>query len=459
MGWTYTVNELARIAGAEAPAGDATFGAVSTDTRTLQSGEVFFALSGENFDGNRFVGDAFAKGAVAAVTTQSVAGGPCVVVDDPLRALQVFAAAHRARFDIPVIAITGSCGKTSTKDMIAAVLASNYRVAKTEGNLNNAIGLPLSLLAIDDATEAAVLEMGANHRGEIAELCEIAKPNETAITMIAEAHLEGFGSVEDVAAAKAEIMEGLPDDGLFYVNADDPRCRRIGERFEGRKVYFGSAGDVALRSCRFDRTGEMSLDIDPVGTLTLPLHARAHAMNVALAVAAGLQHGICDFEAPLRDACCQAARFKVSEVGPLLVLDDSYNANPASVAAALEALADRPVDGARIAALGDMLELGAESASLHRGMGEKAAELEIDRLYVRGDFAPAVAEGARAGGLSSVHVIDDHRAMAEAIAAEAGPGDALLVKGSRGMRMETVIEYLMAHYAGAAEAQAANGNG
>lgn len=457
MGWTYSIDELATLVGTSAPRTDATFSAVSTDTRTLHTGQVFFALSGEHFDGNRFVADAFAKGAVAAVTKEAHPNGPCLVVDDPLRALQSFAAAHRARFEIPVIAITGSCGKTSSKDMIAAVLSARYRTTKTEGNLNNDIGLPLSLLRLDADTEAAVIEMGANHRGEIAELCRFAKPNEAAITMIAPAHLEGFGSIDDVAAAKGEIVEALPETGTFYVNSDDARCRAIAESFPGKKVYFGNEGEVAIRDCRFDDRGEMVLDLDPVGRLALPLFARAHAMNVALAIAVGLKHGVETFEEPLRRACANASRFTIAQVGPLCVLDDSYNANPASVAAALDALAERPVAGIRMAALGDMLELGEDAAALHREAGEKAARSGVERLYVRGEFASAVAEGARAAGLSKVEIIDGHEAMASAIAAAACPGDALLVKGSRGMRMERVIESLREHFDTALDSRATNG--
>src|SRR5690606_11767586 len=205
-----------------------TFEAVSTDTRTLAPGQVFFALSGENFDGNRFVGEAFAKGAAAAVVREAAGDGPCLVVPDPLKALQAFAAYHRNRYPIPLFALTGSCGKTGVKDLTAAVLGSRWNVVKTPGNLNNDIGCPLSLLRIDEKTDMAVIEMGANHAGEIAELCRIARPTESAITLVAPAHLEGFGTVENVARAKAEIVEGLPGDGTFYVNADNPWCVKIG---------------------------------------------------------------------------------------------------------------------------------------------------------------------------------------------------------------------------------------
>ena len=219
---------------------------------SLEPGDLFFALTGENFDGNRFVGEAFSKGAVAAVTTVENEAGPCVTVDDPLQALQHFAARHREHFEIPVIAITGSCGKTSSKDLIAAVLQTRYQVVKTKGSLNNEIGLPLSLLEIDSDTEAAVLEMGANHLGEIAHLCTIAKPTEAAITLIAEAHLEGFGSLDDVAKAKSEVVFGLTESGLFYLNVEDPNCVKIANEFHGRTICFGGDTGIALESCAFN---------------------------------------------------------------------------------------------------------------------------------------------------------------------------------------------------------------
>lgn len=456
-GWRYTLDELAEMAGISAPGAPVSFSSVSTDTRTIQPGDVFFALSGEHFDGNRFVAEAFAKGAAAVVARSPSRLGPCVVADNPLRVLQLFAATHRARFSIPVIAITGSCGKTTSKDFAAAVLATRYRVARTEGNLNNEIGVPLSLLKLDADTQVAVIEMGANHEGEIAGLCAMARPTESAITMIGEAHLEGFGSIERVAAAKSEIAAGLGPEGTFYVNADDPHCRRIGERCRARKVYFGHEGDVVIRDCRFDAAGDLRLTLDPVGCLRLPLPARAHATNVALAVAIGLQHGVTEFEPALVEAARNARRFKVLQVGPLAVLDDSYNANPSSMRAALEALGERAVDGVRMAVLGDMLELGADAERFHREIGRRAAESGVRRLFARGAFARAMAEGAIAAGLPSVEVMDSHESIADAIASVAEAGDCLLVKGSRGMRMEKVIECLRGHYTSSLGTGAAKG--
>lgn len=442
MSWTYTLSEIARIIGTDPPVRDAIVRGVSTDSRSLAEGDLFFALQGPNHDGLRFAQQAIEKGASGVVGAGAIETGPCLVAPDPLKALQDWAAHHRKRFKGPLIAITGSCGKTTAKDFSAAVLGTKYRVVKTQGNLNNEIGCPLSLLRLDADTEAAVMEMGANHPGEIAMLCRMARPTESTVTMVGPAHLEGFGSIEQVAAAKAEIMEGLCNQGCFYVNADDPRCVRMGERFDGEKIFFGATGDVVLKECRFEDSGEMCLEIDPIGTLRLPLAVRAHATNVLLAVAIALRHGATEFEGPLREACRTATRFHVLRIGPLEVLDDTYNANPASMAAALEALSDRPGPGVRIAALGAMLELGETAAALHRETGECAGKRGVTHLFVRGPHAEDLATGARAAGTAHVEIIEDHQAMAEAIRAAGAGGGVLLVKGSRGMQMEKVIAAL-----------------
>lgn len=446
MAWSYSLAELASAIGCEVAAGTATFSSISTDTRTLRPGDVFFALTGANFDANAFVGEAFAKGAYAVVASRASASGPCLVVDDPLRALQRFARWHRDHFSLPVFAITGSCGKTTAKDLIAGLLATRYSVVKTQGNLNNDIGVPLSLMQIDAGTDFAVIEMGANHPGEIAALCDLARPTEAAITMIAPAHLEGFGSIENVAAAKAEIVRGLGPAGVFYFNTGDPRCVAIAQSFAGERVRFGESKDGTLRRREFLPSGDTLLEIEPVGSITLPLPCPAHVVNVLLAVAAGVRHGVEEFEAPLRQTLAAAARFRTLRIGPWDVLDDAYNANPASMAAALEALALRPGTGRRVAALGDMLELGAASRALHRELGRTAAAFGAQHVFVRGDFADEVVAGALEGQCPDARAMDAHAEIAAAIHALGPEGGVLLVKGSRGMRMERVLEALKALY-------------
>lgn len=439
MGWRYTLGDLADAAGGAADARETEFDAVSTDTRTITPGSVFFALPGERFDAHAFVHDAFAKGAVAAVVSKRCeVPGPQIVVGDTLDALQRFAAWHRSKFAIPLIAITGSAGKTTTKDMTAAVLESKYTVAWTQGNLNNEIGCPLSLLRIDASTDIALIEMGANHMGEIARLCTIARPTESAITLIAPAHLEGFGSIENVAQAKGEIMEGLPAGGVFYANMADPRCAEIARRCPVRTVEVGPGGAVRLLSAERLADGDLELEIAPIGAIRLPLVSKAHAANVLLAVAIGLEHGISDFQTPLRKAAVNARRFKVEKIGPLTVLDDSYNANPASMKAALDTLAEYGT-GRRTAVLGDMLEMGGESARYHREVGEHAGKLGIEAVIARGRYAHDTISGAQAAGAAQSMASDDYDVIAREVLAGARDGDVLLVKGSRGMAMEKVI--------------------
>jgi UDP-N-acetylmuramoyl-tripeptide--D-alanyl-D-alanine ligase len=451
---TYTLAQLARIVGAgPVAAGSAGFSRISTDTRRIEPGDVFFALSGERFDGNKFLAAAFARGACGAVARQADPAGPCLVVEDVARALQQFAAHHRAQFEMPVLGLTGSCGKTSSKDLIAAVLATRYRVLKTQGNLNNEIGCPLTLLEIEESTGFAVIEMGANHAGEIARLCELAQPTEAAVTLVAPAHLEGFGTIENVARAKGEIVRGLRRGGIFYVNADDEWCVKMAADFEGEKVFFGKKRpekdkDVSLESCEMVSPGRARLRVAPVGELNLPLACPAHAGNVLLAVAVGLRHGVTEFEGPLRDAARGGSRFKILDIGPITVIDDSYNANPASVAAAMDALEAWPTSNspARMAALGEMLELGDSARELHREIGERAARAGVTHLFARGPHACDTVEAAKSAGIAHAEAIEDPREIAAAVQRFAAPGDLLLVKGSRGMAMERVIGALRELY-------------
>lgn len=442
-GWRYTSDELVKFIGAQYEGNAFTFSQLSTDTRKLQPRDLFFALSGENFDGNFFVSKAMKEGAIAAVTTRPVEGYPCLIVDDVLVALQALAKHHRSQYQIPILAITGSCGKTSCKDMIAAVLSTKYTVVKTQGNFNNAIGCPLSIMQINSSTEFMVIEMGANHVGEIAELCEIASPTESVITMIAAAHLEGFGTIEDVAKAKGEIAQGLPDSGTFYINTNDPRCKAIGEKFPGNTIAYGASGTVKLKSCKFDDSGQMLLEIDPIGTLTLPLFAEAHAENAALAITVGLNHGITEFEPALRVTSIDPSRFKVSQLDGIEIIDDTYNANPESMRVAIEALASHPVTGKRIAVLGCMGELGPDSEDLHYKTGTLLGKHGINTLLVRGDHAFVLVAGATASGVTSAEVIDAHENMANRLKELAHPGDVILFKGSRGMTMERVIAHMV----------------
>lgn len=455
MSWSYTIDRLARAINTQPPGDSTPFSRVSTDTRSLKEGDVFFALEGENFDGNAFLGEAFEKGAAAAVSLDEQVGELCLIVPDVLDALQRFATYHRRQYDPPVLAITGSCGKTSAKELVAAVLATKYNVVSTEGNFNNAIGCPLSILQLDAHTECAVLELGANHPGEIARLREIARPTEAAVTMVGPAHLEGFGDIEGVARAKAEILDGLGENGVFYVNANDEHCLRMAETFSGPKVYFGSAsrateglewgvagGGARLESYTYKGAIGMGLCVEGLGEMTLPIHSRAHVANVLLAIAVGLRHGIETFEEALGDACRRTGRQKFMRVGPLEVIDDSYNANPSSVSAALETLAHRPCEGRRMAVLGAMLELGDAAETWHAMIGAEVGEAGVSRLFARGPHAKVMADAALKAQVKHAEALESHGEIARAIHECARPGDVLLVKGSRGMAMEKVIAEL-----------------
>lgn len=445
MAWEHKLSELAQVIGAAPVSEDRPFSGISTDTRTLERGQVFFALKGEHYDASDFLDQALGAGACAAVATKA-GKGPTLVVDDTLRALQQFAKHHRSQLPVRVIAITGSCGKTTTKDLVHAVLSTKFTVAKTEGNLNNEIGCPTTLLRLDASHDMAVVEMGANHMGEIAHLCSLAAPSESTITMIGPAHLEGFGSIENVAKAKGEIVDALPSDGVFYVNNDDPLCREIADGFAGTIVRAGAEGDVVLESYAKCADGDAALRISNVGEIRIPLRSRAHAINVLLAVAVGLRHGVEEFEAPLRSALANATRFKVFRLGPFEIIDDSYNANPSSVKAALDSLGERANAPARIAVLGDMLELGEAAADLHREVGRYAGRAGVTHLIARGEFAAVVVAGAQEASVSFTAVIDDHDEIAEEVCKLAPRGSVLLVKGSRGMKMENVIVALSKHY-------------
>lgn len=442
MSISYTLAEASALLGltlnTDAPE-DTIITGVSTDTRSLQPGDLFFALNGENFRGDDFVEEAFRKGAVAAVTDGAHHSGPVFHTTASLTALQQMAKAHREQCSARIIGITGSCGKTTAKDMIATLLSTEYLVEKTQGNLNNDIGCPLSLFRLSKATHFGIIELGANHPGEIKMLSQIAQPEEGVVTLVAPAHLEGFGSLEGVARAKSELMEALPPSGCFYVNMDDPWCRRMGKAFPGESIRFGTGGDVYLKDLHFDDAGDMVLKVHPIGTLRLPLRIRAHVSHVLLAVAVGLRHGILSFEEPLRQACRQAARFQESIFQGVQVLDDSYNANPTSMKASLEALRDYP-GKRKIAIVGDMYELGDTAQSLHEDIGTFAASLSLDAFLVLGEYGPAMAARAQAEGLTEAQACTSHEEAAQWLLAHAEEGDVVLFKGSRGMQMELIFE-------------------
>jgi UDP-N-acetylmuramoyl-tripeptide--D-alanyl-D-alanine ligase len=440
---------------------------VSTDSRTAGEGDLFFCLKGPTFDGHDFakaVADAGAAGIVCerakmtevlAAVAASAAPPAVVEVADTLQALGDLAAWTRAGFHGPLVAVTGSNGKTTTKEMLRAIFLAHFgegHVLATQGNLNNLIGVPLTLFGLAADHEAAIIEMGMNVPGEIARLTEIAAPTVGLITCVAEAHLEGLGSLEGVAHAKGELFEGLPKNAVAIVNGDDANVVRESRRFPfpGRHLTFGTTGEVSARDVHCDRIDASTFTIEFAGQtvkVELPLGGRHNVQNALGATAAALAAGI-----PLETAARGLSKMKPPPMrmaaeklaSGVTLINDAYNANPGSLAAALATLGG--LEARRIVVVGDMLELGPRSAELHRRVGEQAAAIEPVLLCAYGSFAGDVAEGARKAGLdaSRVKVCARHEDAAAEVARVWLPGDAVLVKGSRGSAMEKVVDALRA---------------
>ena len=433
---------------------DAMASSVSTDTRTICQGSLFVALAGERFDAHEFAGAAAAAGAVAVVASRPVtvpAGVGVILADDTLTALQHLGAAWRRAWGGAVVGLTGSNGKTSTKDLTRAVLARAFRTAATSGNLNNHIGVPLTLLSIDPEHEAAVVEMGMNHSGEIAPLAAIAAPQIGIITNIGTAHIENLGSREAIALEKGALAEAVPADGTVILNAGDDFTPSIAARCRARVLTAGiEAGDVRVAGLTSGHDGSRFRLTFPDGTgadVHLPLPGRHMAGNAALAAAAGWVRGL-DAEtiaAGLAEVTLTHGRVQRRTVAGLSFLDDSYNANPDSMAAAFETLRSLECRGRRIAVLGRMGELGAHSAEGHQRTGAAAHAAGVDLLLLldTGDV-PLIAEGflAAGGAAAAVHLFPDAASCAAHLRAVAGPDDLILLKASRSAAIERVAAAL-----------------
>jgi UDP-N-acetylmuramoyl-tripeptide--D-alanyl-D-alanine ligase len=430
---------------------------VSTDTRTLGPGALFVALRGERFDAHAFLGEAAAKGAAAAVVAAARADEPSplprLAVPEPLAALGAIARHHRGRHRIPVVAVTGSNGKTTTREMIAAILATRGPVLKTEGNLNNEVGVPLTLLGLAAPHEAAVIEMGMSHPGEIARLAAIALPQVGVVTLAAPAHLEGLGTVDAVADAKAELYQGLPEGGIAIANADDARILRRAQASGRRMITFSAAGgrrgDVVVVEIVSQGADGLRFVLG-VGNREVPVHIPAlvgahNAANAAAAAAAAIALGCTDREIArgLAEVRPVGRRLRLERLpSGIQLVDDCYNANPASMSAALRTLLDLAAAGGRpVAVLGDMLELGAFEAEAHRAVGAEAARAGVRVLAAFGPRSRGAADAARAGGLDPFHT-EDIEALVRWARATLQPSDVLLVKGSRGMKLERLVDAL-----------------
>ncbi|MFQ5697851.1 MAG: UDP-N-acetylmuramoyl-tripeptide--D-alanyl-D-alanine ligase [Myxococcota bacterium] len=452
-----TCGELARDCGGDlrGPA-ETRISGVSTDSRDLAPGALFVALSGEHFEGHEFVDQARAAGAAALLVSRDVESGglPTIRVRDTLVALGDLARARRERFRGPVIAITGSNGKTTTREMCASILTeSGHRVRRSPRNFNNEVGAPLTVLGLRRGDSALVVELGMNHPGEIDRLARIVSPDVGAITQIAPAHLGPLGSLEAIAAAKGELLARIRPAGSAVLNADDPRVLELGVRFSGRRTLFGLAPDAEIRAGRIEvcpRGLEFDLST-PEGGVRIAISGlgRHLVSNALCAVAAARATGL-GGQALLqasRDGLARfvpvAGRLEPREgAGGVLWIDDTYNANPVSVEAALQALREVSGSGRRIAVLGDMLELGSDEAELHAGTGTAAARARVAVLVCVGERSRHTGRAARAAGVPETVCVDSSEAAVRELGKRLTRGDVVLVKGSRAMRLEEIVEAL-----------------
>jgi UDP-N-acetylmuramoyl-tripeptide--D-alanyl-D-alanine ligase len=458
-----TLAEAAIGAGAvlEAPSSFANAGAVrvsgySIDSRTAGEGDLFFAVRGERLDGHDFASAALARGAVAAVVSRArvstlpdeVLSSPLLIAEDPLLALQSLAAHTRRQWGRRVVAVTGSAGKTTTKEAIATALEAKYKVLKSQGNLNNGFGLPLQLLRLEPEHEIAVIEMGMNHSGEIATLCRIAAPDWGVVTNVGTAHIENFAEGQaGIARAKFELVEALPASGVAFLNCLDPYVSQFGRDFPGRVVYFGEGpcADPQITSVSEDigglhigyRAGERE------GSFTLNMLGQHNATNALAGLAVALEAGV-ELDAAVAKLATLTAgdkRGQIVEIAGTEILNDSYNSNPEALRSMIRTLAARPASGRRILVAGEMLEQGEHAAELHTTCGVTAAEAGIDMvLGVQGN-ARHLAGAACSGGVASLF-LPDADAAGRWLVQNIAPGDVVLIKGSRGVHLERAIEIL-----------------
>jgi UDP-N-acetylmuramoyl-tripeptide--D-alanyl-D-alanine ligase len=423
---------------------------ISTDSRTIKKGELFVALRGENFDGHKFVGATAKGGAAGAIVDLKWKGKvpkkfAIIRAQDSLLAYQNLAANYRKSLPIKVLAITGSNGKTSTKDFGASVLGRKFRVTKTQGNFNNHVGLPRTILEATARDEVAVWEIGMNHPGEVAPLAKIAAPDAAIITNIGIAHIEFMGTREAIAKEKGALAEAVGAEGTVILNADDPFSKGIAGRSRARVIFAGTK-DGTIRAIDIQQSADGSeftiLEGAHQCRAQLPVPGLHMVQNALLAVAAGRAFGLSLEEAAagLASAPLTKARLQIKEINGVQFLDDSYNANPDSMKAALQTLVELDTDGKRIAVLGEMRELGEETQRGHEEVGEEAAAFGIDQLIGIGEMGAVISRAAENAGLEKSAAVGSTSEAAELLRNIAVPGDLVLIKGSRLARTENVIE-------------------
>lgn len=438
--------------------GDWSVTGVSTDTRTLNPGDLFFALKSEEADGHRFVSTAIEKGAGAVVVSDEVpvpdrCTAGFIKVDDPLWALGDLAKHYRGKFDVTVIGVTGSVGKTMTKEMLASIAERKWAVLKNVMNYNNEIGVPQTLLQLNRSHQVVVLEMAMRGLGEIRRLASIARPSIGIITNVGISHIERLGSQGAIADAKSELLQELPEDGVAVLNAEDGYHEVLASRFDGRVIKFGSCkhADVVGARIRQTELGNCSFVIMIAGgaiEVNLPVLGPHNAYNALAAAAAAIAMGLDLFTIRdgLENLSQPAMRMElVKSKAGFTILNDSYNASPASVTAALKTLHNLTGYSRKIAVLGDMLELGDYAPKAHRDIGSTLAAMRVDALITVGEMAKGIADGATSGGLSS-SAVSSFESSGDAGVSLKGclrDGDAVLVKGSRGMKMEEIVRVLL----------------
>ena len=430
---------------------------ISTDTRSVKQGEIFFALHGENYDGHNFIEQALSNGAAGAVISDSKKIGDLslngsgkialIEVSDTLKALGDLAKYYRKSLQTKFIAVTGSNGKTTTKDMVYHILKNFKNVSRSKKSFNNFIGVPLTIFGADLTHDFCVVEMGTNAPGEIRRLSEITSPNFTILTNISHTHLEGLGSIEGVANAKAEFIENMDEDGTLITNADDAWCSQISSRFNGKVINFGFGENAQIKAAKVKRNKSgFTFTINESFTVNLPVLGKHNIYNSLASIALGNAIGI-----RMEDMCERFVDFKLPPMrmekrvcGDIIAINDGYNSSPSSMSAALDELAQLPAPGRRIFVCGDMLELGKDTERLHKEIGKKVASSKVDILWTVGPFSRFVAEGAIDNGMSGENIFsyDTSEETSSLIASQLKSKDTVLIKGSRRMKLECVLRQI-----------------
>jgi UDP-N-acetylmuramoyl-tripeptide--D-alanyl-D-alanine ligase len=450
---TLTFTQLAEmIGGRVVQGGDTVSSSVIIDSRDIKPGAVFFAIKGERLDGHQFVAQALEKGAVGAVVSQVPENvtGALIQVDDPNRALQKLASSIRDRYDVTLIGITGSAGKTTTKEMISALIGSERRVHKSWGNFNNQIGAPLCLDNMPDDAQVVVSEMGMNHAGEIAEIAGLLRPHVGVYTNIAPVHIEFFGTIEGIAAAKRELLENVIPGGTIVVNNDNEHVVRISRDFEGKRVTYGVEHEADYRATDIRERGLLGTRFALSGEgetreLELVLPGRHNLDNLLAAIATARAVGISweGIERGVKEIQPAYHRGVIVPFNDAQIYDDTYNSNPYALARTLELMTQAEVSGRRIAVIGDMLELGEQELQFHREAG-KAIPKAIDVVIGVGNRSQALLDGAREAGFAEANLrhFTDAQSAGAFLRAFVQPGDLVLVKGSRGVGLDKAVAML-----------------